>query len=185
MNHISDFEQIVIEIENESALSPLYEHIESNDDQKYSDSKQEYLKILSNNNSHLFHTNRAYFLFLFFHWYIISAVTLFTNKYLISGIETNPTLIGTTQVLVTTILGYCQLKVSIWKRTGEEVTILQKIFRKDDKFESVLFWRNILIIGLLRFFSLVVGLMALSKATVSFIETVKSSTPIFTVITSK
>lgn len=42
-----------------------------------------------------------------------------------------------------------------------------------------------IIIGFLRLFSIVLGLMALKQATISFVETVKSSSPIFTVIISR
>lgn len=42
-----------------------------------------------------------------------------------------------------------------------------------------------MIIGFLRLFSIVLGLMALKQATISFVETVKSSSPLFTVILSR
>ena len=46
------------------------------------------------------------------------------------------------------------------------------------------FWRDMLIVGGLRLFSIILGLMALKQASISFVETIKSSSPIFTVIIS-
>ncbi len=51
-------------------------------------------------------------------------------------------------------------------------------------FYSIKFWTNMFIIGFLRLFSIVLGLMALKQATISFVETVKSSSPLFTVVIS-
>jgi hypothetical protein len=138
-------------------------------------------------------SNKFVFLLLI-GWYIFSGLTLFTNKYIVVSRKTDPKIIGTTQMLITSICGYYQLTSTLWKKTLDSTTIPTAIttsnktsgFKSNNEtFKCRLFWKNILIIGSLRLFSLVVGLMALKVATVSFVETVKSSSPIFTVIISK
>ncbi|CAF0717269.1 unnamed protein product [Brachionus calyciflorus] len=121
-------------------------------------------------------------LFLLFLWYFFSALTLYTNKYIVTTRKIDPTLIGTAQMLVTSLFGFFQLRNTHWKHMH---ATLSNFNTSSHHYASIWFWKNMFIIGLLRLFSIVLGLMALKQSTISFVETVKSSSPIFTVIVSK
>lgn len=43
-------------------------------------------------------------------WYMCSALTLYTNKYIMATRKVDPTLIGTFQMIVATLCGYIQLR---------------------------------------------------------------------------
>ena len=111
--------------------------------------------------------------------------------------------LGTVQMIVTSLCGYIQLRNTQWKKPQPSQLVLQN--NSKAHYSSILFWRNMTIIGvlrldyelkqntlntkitylILRLFSIVLGLMALKQATISFVETVKSSSPLFTVIISQ
>lgn len=117
-------------------------------------------------------------------WYFFSALTLFTNKYIVSFRKADPTVIGTEQMLVTSICGFIQLKKTHWKR--KDSSVLSNTSNSRNKYyRTAEFWRSVFVIAILRLFSIVMGLMALKQSAVSFVETVKSSSPIFTVFISK
>lgn len=123
-------------------------------------------------------------LLLLLMWYMCSALTLYTNKYIMATRKVDPTLIGTFQMIVATLCGYIQLRYKQRNAKGKGL-IGEKSDSLDIDYKSTKFWGNMLIIGILRLFSIVLGLMALKQATISFVETIKSSSPLFTVIISK
>lgn len=115
-------------------------------------------------------------------WYFFSALTLYTNKYIVTSRKVDPTIMGTIQMIITCLCGFFQLK-SQWNKKNDMIS--PSFSFKKSEYISILFWRNMIIIGFLRLFSIVLGLMALKQATISFVETVKSSSPLFTVIISR
>jgi len=103
-------------------------------------------------------------------WYIFSGFTLFLNKYILTYIDGDPTILGTMQMVATLICGYISLR---WE--GKEVGgVKQPGFTK-----------HMVIVGGLRFGTVIFGLLALNYVAVSFTETVKSSAPAFTVLLSR
>jgi solute carrier family 35 protein E2 len=119
-------------------------------------------------------------------WYLFSAFTLYLNKYIVGTQKVNPNLVGTVQMVVTCVLGFAQLKKTEWKMKSKNQLISTVLSEpsSNQKQGKLLFLRNMIIIGLLRLFSIVLGLMALRVATISFVETIKSSSPVFTVVIS-
>ncbi|CAL1264955.1 unnamed protein product [Larinioides sclopetarius] len=103
-------------------------------------------------------------------WYFFSFTTLFLNKYILAYEQGDPALLGSAQLLMCCICGYAHIKFPcglyksvVWERTPPR------------------FFRNMLLVGSLRFSTLILGLIALWFVPVSFAETVKSSAPVFTV----
>lgn len=103
-------------------------------------------------------------------WYFFSFCTLFLNKYILSTLKGDPTLLGAMQMVMTTTLGFLQMYLPLGFYTA---------INREGKPPN--FWRNMLIVGVMRFSTVVLGLVALKFVAVSFTETVKSSAPIFTV----
>lgn len=103
-------------------------------------------------------------------WYFFSFCTLFLNKYILSTLKGDPTLLGAMQMVMTTTLGFLQMYLPLGFYTA---------VNREGKPPN--FWRNMLIVGTMRFSTVVLGLVALKFVAVSFTETVKSSAPIFTV----
>uniref|UniRef100_A0A8C9X449 Solute carrier family 35 member E2B n=1 Tax=Sander lucioperca TaxID=283035 RepID=A0A8C9X449_SANLU len=95
-------------------------------------------------------------------WYFFSFCTLFLNKYILSLLEGEPSMLGAVQMLSTTVIGFL------------------KMFVTPPNFIMIM-----LFVGLMRFSTVVLGLVSLKNVAVSFAETVKSSAPIFTVIMSR
>ncbi len=110
-------------------------------------------------------------LFLLMLWYLSSAFTLYTNKYLVTTGKAHPTIIGTfsiilfiftcfsdlkiegtVQMLVTSLCGYLQLKYNEKRMTNQLIAPVTTYNKQNDKYRSMLFWRNTIIIALLRFF---------------------------------
>ncbi|KAH3826921.1 solute carrier family 35 member E2A-like [Dreissena polymorpha] len=106
-------------------------------------------------------------------WYFFSFCTLFLNKYILTTLRGDPILLGAVQMVMTTSLGFLQMYLPL----GIYSNIKQNGKPPD-------FWRNMVIVGTMRFSTVVLGLVALKFTAVSFIETVKSSAPIFTVLIS-
>jgi len=109
----------------------------------------------------------VWYLFL---WYFFSGCTLFMNKYILSSLNGDPTLLGTVQMLMTMLGGYIQIKMG-------------KNPIRSKKPEG--FFKQMTIVGGLRFLTVLLGLLALNYVAVSFTETVKSSAPAFTVVISR
>lgn len=106
-------------------------------------------------------------------WYFFSFCTLFLNKYILSTLKGDPTLLGAMQMVMTTSLGFLQMYLPLGFYTNVD---------REGKPKN--FWRNMVIVGTMRFSTVVLGLVALKFVAVSFTETIKSSAPIFTVIIS-
>ncbi|XP_056130288.1 solute carrier family 35 member E2A-like isoform X2 [Lampris incognitus] len=107
-------------------------------------------------------------------WYFLSFCTLFLNKYILSLLEGEPSMLGAVQMLSTTIIGCLKMFVPC--------CLYQHKARSEYPPNFALI---MLFVGLMRFTTVVLGLVSLKNVAVSFSETVKSSAPIFTVIMSR
>lgn len=104
-------------------------------------------------------------------WYLFSFSTLFLNKYILSYLKGDPTVLGTVQLLMTAMCGLIQMYLPCG--------LYHPVDREG---KPPRFLINMLIVGTMRFGTVILGLLALKFVAVSFNETVKSSAPIFTVI---
>ncbi|BFZ23817.1 hypothetical protein BsWGS_26856 [Bradybaena similaris] len=107
-------------------------------------------------------------------WYFFSGCTLFLNKYILTTLRSDPTLLGAMQMVMTTVLGFVQMYLPLGMYTP---------VNREGK--PPRFWRNMVLVGAMRFSTVVLGLVALKFVAVSFTETVKSSAPLFTVFISR
>lgn len=107
-------------------------------------------------------------------WYFFSFCTLFLNKYILSLLEGEPSVLGAVQMLSTTLIGCIKMFVPCC------------LYQHKARVEyPPNFLMIMLFVGLMRFTTVVLGLVSLKSIAVSFAETVKSSAPIFTVIMSR
>lgn len=107
-------------------------------------------------------------------WYFFSFCTLFLNKYILSLLEGEPSVLGAVQMLSTTLIGSMKMCVPC--------CLYQHKPRSEYPANFIMI---MLFVGLMRFVTVVLGLVSLKNVAVSFAETVKSSAPIFTVIMSR
>uniref|UniRef100_A0A672Q3D8 Solute carrier family 35 member E2B n=1 Tax=Sinocyclocheilus grahami TaxID=75366 RepID=A0A672Q3D8_SINGR len=107
-------------------------------------------------------------------WYFFSFCTLFLNKYILSLLEGEPSMLGAVQMLSTTVIGCVKTFVPCPLHHHKSRTEYPPNFLM-----------IMLFVGLMRFTTVVLGLVSLKNVAVSFAETVKSSAPIFTVIMSR
>ncbi|XP_032376702.1 solute carrier family 35 member E2A [Etheostoma spectabile] len=107
-------------------------------------------------------------------WYFFSFCTLFLNKYILSLLEGEPSMLGAVQMLSTTVIGFLKMFVPC--------CLYQHKSRTEYPPNFIMI---MLFVGLMRFSTVVLGLVSLKNVAVSFAETVKSSAPIFTVIMSR
>ncbi|XP_051758436.1 solute carrier family 35 member E2A [Ctenopharyngodon idella] len=107
-------------------------------------------------------------------WYFFSFCTLFLNKYILSLLEGEPSMLGAVQMVSTTVIGCVKMLVPC------------PLYHHKSRTEYPSnFLMIMLFVGLMRFTTVVLGLVSLKNVAVSFAETVKSSAPIFTVIMSR
>ncbi|XP_078498570.1 solute carrier family 35 member E2B [Lissotriton helveticus] len=107
-------------------------------------------------------------------WFFFSFCTLFLNKYILTLLEGEPSMLGAVQMLTTTFIGCVKLCVPCCLYS-----------HKSRLSYPPNFLMIMLFVGLMRFATVVLGLVSLKNVAVSFAETVKSSAPIFTVIMSR
>nr|KAF6394949.1 solute carrier family 35 member E2B [Molossus molossus] len=107
-------------------------------------------------------------------WFFLSFCTLFLNKYILSLLEGEPSMLGAVQMLSTTCIGCL--------KTFVPCCLYQHKARPSYPPNFIM---TMLFVGLMRFATVVLGLVSLKNVAVSFAETVKSSAPIFTVIMSR
>jgi len=111
-------------------------------------------------------------------WYLFSAFNLFMNKYVISYLNGEPALLAIGQMLMCVVLGFIQIRYSCGLFASRPSVRAALSTPSGYKFTQP----SMVILGTLRFTTLVLGLTSLNYVAVSFIETIKSSAPIFTVI---
>lgn len=108
-------------------------------------------------------------------WYIASGATLFSNKYILSHFNGDAFSLGTNQLVISVISGFIQLQ--FWNKTPNPLF-------KNAAFMKIVF-RDMIYIGAFRCVTIVLGLIALKYIAVSFVATIKSSSPLFTVLISR
>mmetsp|Transcript_2689 Transcript_2689/g.7049 ORF Transcript_2689/g.7049 Transcript_2689/m.7049 type:complete len:379 (-) Transcript_2689:80-1216(-) len=139
-------------------------------------------------------------------WYITSGITLFGNKHILNTLRTNPSTLGTFQMISTAVLGCAKMYLPRllggggWKQAGNDRngsgSGLPPVGgggagggagdgQRSPSGMSKTFIRDMMIVGILRFVTVVAGLLSLKFVAVSFTETIKSSAPFFTVIFSR
>ncbi|KAM4703295.1 solute carrier family 35 member E2B [Rhinophrynus dorsalis] len=107
-------------------------------------------------------------------WFFFSFCTLFLNKYILTLLEGEPGMLGAVQMLMTTFIGSIKMFIPCC------------LYRHKARLSyPPNFLMIMLFVGLMRFVTVVLGLISLKNVAVSFAETVKSSAPIFTVIMSR
>ncbi|XP_043917690.1 solute carrier family 35 member E2A-like [Protopterus annectens] len=107
-------------------------------------------------------------------WYFFSFCTLFLNKYILTLLEGEPSMLGAVQMLSTTMIGCLKMFIPCCLHQHKSRLAYPPNFLM-----------IMLFVGLMRFATVVLGLVSLKNVAVSFAETVKSSAPIFTVIMSR
>lgn len=117
--------------------------------------------------------NRRAIVFLLL-WYIFSGCTLFLNKFILTYLKGDPTILGACQMLTTATCGFIQMyfPCGMYKPT-------QRLSKPPG------FYRHMILVGCTRFLTVLLGLVALNYVAVSFTETIKSSAPLFTVLISR
>ena len=81
-------------------------------------------------------------------WYLFSAFTLYTNKFIVDSQKVNPKLVGATQMIVTSLLGFLQIKHVKIKKSKFQ---LMPQNNGSNQILTFFFWRNMIIIGSLRY----------------------------------
>eukprot|EP00040_Diaphanoeca_grandis_P024217 m.132866 g.132866 ORF g.132866 m.132866 type:complete len:396 (-) comp29636_c0_seq1:8-1195(-) len=109
-------------------------------------------------------------------WYIFSLITLFLNKIILMEPDGDKYVLGMTQMCFTATLG--AVKVYGMKRSKSNT-----IIEGDEKHST--FNRDMILVGVMRGATVLLGLVSLAHVAVSFTETVKSSAPLFTVVFAK
>ncbi|XP_075045954.1 solute carrier family 35 member E2B [Mixophyes fleayi] len=107
-------------------------------------------------------------------WFFFSFCTLFLNKYILTLLEGEPSMLGAVQMLTTTFIGCIKMFIPCCLYQHK------KRISYPPNFIMIM-----LFVGIMRFSTVVLGLVSLKNVAVSFAETVKSSAPIFTVIMSR
>ncbi|CAF1439474.1 unnamed protein product [Adineta ricciae] len=108
-------------------------------------------------------------------WYVSSAATLFSNKYILSTYNGDAFSLGMNQLLLSVITGYVQMQ--IMNRISTQI-------HKNPSTARAIF-QDMFFIGAFRCVTVILGLIALKHIAVSFVATIKSSSPLFTVIISR
>eukprot|EP00795_Rhopilema_esculentum_P006854 gene6854-12452_t len=110
-------------------------------------------------------------------WFFCSFVTIMLNKYILSTLDADPGLLGEFQIVMTTVFGFIamHLPCNFLKPKKE---------KHPENYSRIIFIRSMVILGLLRFGSVVSSVVAMKNVAISFSETIKSSAPLFTVITA-
>lgn len=107
-------------------------------------------------------------------WFVFSFGSIISNKYILSTLDGDAGILGETQMICSVIFGALKmyLPCCLFHRTSGH-------HQDGHKFH---FFRNMAILGWMRFATIVCSLITLKYVAVSFSETVKSSAPIFTAI---
>ncbi len=107
-------------------------------------------------------------------WYFWSGCTLFLNKYVVFYMKGDATFLACSQMWITAVAGLVQMRFPL----GHTAKTKPNPNAKKPKNHT----QNMVIVGGLRYATVLLGLVALNYVEVSFTETVKSSAPAFTVL---
>lgn len=112
-------------------------------------------------------------------WYFFSFTTILLNKHILSTLEGDTALLAMSQMTLTCVLGCLQMYYPLGMAL-ENDSPKGAVQTKPKEF-----WKNMFVVGSMRFSTVLLGLVALEYVAVSFTETVKSSAPIFTVLIAR
>ena len=108
-------------------------------------------------------------------WYACSGATLFGNKHILSDLKADPNVLAMSQMLITASFGALKMYGPYCMGGTPQASPLSTQPLRNFLFDMAL-------VGLMRFVTVMAGLISLKYVAVSFTETVKSSAPFFTVI---
>lgn len=108
-------------------------------------------------------------------WYACSGATLFGNKHILSNLKADPNVLAMSQMLITAFFGAVKMYGPYYMGGKAQPSPLSTQPARNFLFDMVL-------VGVMRFCTVMAGLISLKYVAVSFTETVKSSAPFFTVI---
>jgi len=114
-------------------------------------------------------------------WYITSLCTLFMNKIILADMKVDAHVLGLVQMTTTAVLGAVKVYGFSSKKAGNILPTDEKQAEKRSA-KHPTFWRDMVFVGIMRGATVVLGLVGLSHVAVSFVETIKASAPLFTVI---
>lgn len=104
-----------------------------------------------------------------FHWVKVLFLPLIISQNIVSSC------LGTNQLIFSVVAGYIQIQ---WTKINSSVHQ-----RTPMRIQQIL--RDMLFIGICRFITVILGLIAIKYIAVSLVATIKSSSPLFTVIISR
>jgi solute carrier family 35 protein E2 len=108
-------------------------------------------------------------------WYAMSGATLFGNKHILTTLGCDPNVLAMSQMVSTATFGAIKMYGPVVIGGRPQATPLSSQPLRNFMFDMV-------VVGLMRFTTVILGLVSLKYVAVSFTETVKSSAPFFTVI---
>jgi len=115
-------------------------------------------------------------------WYTASLVTLFMNKYILSYLKADSSVLALVQMVSTAFYGAAKVY-------GPDIMGAKEILRERKQRWAGMSKREFAVdmctVGLMRFATVILGLIALSNVAVSFVETIKASAPFFTVFVAR
>eukprot|EP00045_Choanoeca_perplexa_P005583 m.47091 g.47091 ORF g.47091 m.47091 type:complete len:360 (-) comp13200_c0_seq1:349-1428(-) len=115
-------------------------------------------------------------------WYACSLITLFMNKIILSSEGGDKYILGITQMIMTATLGAAKVY-------GPGAIAAVAGSRSPNQMPPPTsyntFWRDMVLVGVMRGATVLCGLVSLAHVAVSFTETIKSSAPFFTVVFAK
>jgi len=112
-------------------------------------------------------------------WFFMSFTGIVLNKYILTGLDVDPGILGECQILMTTVFGAIMMYIPYFGLRKNTVAS-----PRHEYFSRYQFFKTILILGWLRCGAIICSVIALKYVAVSFSETVKSSAPLFTAITA-
>jgi len=115
-------------------------------------------------------------------WYICSMLTLFLNKTILSRPDGDEYVLGITQMLSTATYGGIKVFGPRLLAKIKSKRDLSKEDSTETQYSGADFYRNMVLVGVMRGATVILGLVSLSHVAVSFTETIKASAPIFTVV---
>lgn len=94
-------------------------------------------------------------LLLLFLWYTFSAFTLYTNKFIVTSRKADSFIVGTTQMIVTSIAGYLQLRKTLWNKSHPSYQLPSSSNIVKPHYFSPEFAKSMIVIGFLRYLILI------------------------------
>eukprot|EP00730_Choanoeca_flexa_P015031 TRINITY_DN6789_c0_g2_i1.p1 TRINITY_DN6789_c0_g2~~TRINITY_DN6789_c0_g2_i1.p1 ORF type:complete len:365 (+),score=57.10 TRINITY_DN6789_c0_g2_i1:70-1164(+) len=115
-------------------------------------------------------------------WYLCSLITLFMNKIILSSEGGDKYILGISQMIMTATLGAAKVygPSAVASLVGTRSTSHPPAPTSYNTF-----WRDMILVGIMRGATVICGLVSLAHVAVSFTETIKSSAPFFTVLFAK